>query len=347
MREDIKVSIIIPCFHGEAFVADIIGDVQSQTYGNWELIVVGNGTCQEKQREIIQKFAEIDNRIYYYSLDLPGVGRARNFGISKATGDWLAFVDVDDKLHADWLKGCVRHADPDIDMIVGGISFREVRMSKVVRSDIKLPSDEIKSSDATVFLPLYLSNLSAAYSPCSKLYRVAFLHESNVNFDETFSMCEDGIFGLELALKCKTMCLIPHVGYEYCQRNNSSAIRRYHGSFKEAAERRRYLMGAVLKKSALDERIVKKYNASLYVSDSLDVFLNEFREGSSSGIMKKVAIVKKLFEDPRLHNSWKLARPTFSNPPLVVYYIFHVLNAPFLCVITFAALWGLKRLLRR
>ena len=328
------------------FVSDIIGDIKRQTYGNWELIIVGNGPGQEKQRAIVKEFAESDNRISYYSLSSPGVSHARNFGIDKAEGDWLAFVDVDDNVPSDWLQKYLDHVDSKIDMIVGGICFKDVGTSKIDRSDIKLTSEEVKSNNAAIYLPLFLNNMSAVYSVWSKLYRLEFLREAKVRFEESFSMCEDGIFALELALKCKSICLIPQTGYEYCQRNGASAIRRYHACFSAAAERRRCLMDAVLKRSGLATAIIKQRMAMLYASDSLDALLNEFRTGAPSGLSRKVVVAKKLFADENLANAWKLFRPSFSNLPLFAYYLFYKLHIPLFCVMTIRSGFWVKQLVQ-
>lgn len=344
-REEVKVSIIMPCFNGETFVSDIIGDIKRQTYENWELIVVGNGPYQEKQREIVRQFVESDSRISYHSLNLPGVSRARNFGISKANGDWLAFVDVDDRVPQNWLQNCLTHADNNIDMVVGGICSKNMRTFQVIRSDIHLPCPEVKSMDETVYLPLFLSNLASVYSPCSKLYNARFLRDSNINFREDFSMCEDCIFALELALKCKSMCLIPQTGYEYCQREGGSAIRSYHVCFEEAAELRRNLMRSVLERSGLEPNVVESRMANLFASDSLDVLLNEFR--GTGGFSRKVQVSRRLFADKRLFKAWKISQPKLTNLPLLAFRVFHAIHAPLLSVVILGALFGLKRMLRR
>lgn len=119
-----KVSIVLPCFKSEAYVADMINDVICQSYPNWELIVVSNGPGQEAQNSVIQGFADVDPRIRLIKTDIPGVSHARNLGMKEAKGDWLIFVDADDRLMVDHLQKYVDTAlkpeNKDVDVIVSG-----------------------------------------------------------------------------------------------------------------------------------------------------------------------------------------------------------------------------------
>ena len=238
-------TIIVPCFRNEDSIADILADIKSQTCPNWELIVVGNGPSQEAQKEIVKSFASCDDRITYLSIDEAGVSRARNLGIEKASGEWIAFVDADDRIPPHWLSGYLLHASRQPDMIVGGISYRDMRTSSVRREDLKIEADGLYYQKETEFLPVFLSNMAVTYSPCTKLYNAHFLKSSGVRFREDISVYEDGIFNLELALVCKSMCFVRQTGYEYCLHPASSAIGRYHKCMAVAVDIRRRLIEEV------------------------------------------------------------------------------------------------------
>lgn len=90
------VSIITPSFNSEKFIADTIRSVQNQTYLNWEMIIVDD--CSRDQTvSIIEHFVANDNRIRFFQLDKnSGAGIAREMALSKAQGDYIAFLDADD-----------------------------------------------------------------------------------------------------------------------------------------------------------------------------------------------------------------------------------------------------------
>jgi len=97
-----KVSIIMNCFNGEAFLKEAIDSVISQTYQNWELIFWDNQSI-DNSRTIVQNYRE-DRIQYFYSESFTSLGEARNLAILQAKGDLIAFLDCDDiwlpeKLH--------------------------------------------------------------------------------------------------------------------------------------------------------------------------------------------------------------------------------------------------------
>lgn len=90
------VSIIIPTFDSEKYISDTIASVQKQTYQNWEMILVDDCSTDATQ-DIILAFLKTDKRIQFHPLEKnSGTGVARNFGVSKASGRYISFLDADD-----------------------------------------------------------------------------------------------------------------------------------------------------------------------------------------------------------------------------------------------------------
>jgi teichuronic acid biosynthesis glycosyltransferase TuaG len=94
--EKALVSIITPSFNSEKFIAGTIQSVQNQTHQNWEMIIVDD--CSTDQTvSVIQQFVKNDDRIRLFQLDKnSGAGIARETALSKAKGDYIAFLDADD-----------------------------------------------------------------------------------------------------------------------------------------------------------------------------------------------------------------------------------------------------------
>ena len=94
--KDNLVSIITPCYNSDFFLEETILSVISQTYNNWELILVDDFSS-DNTRDIIRKYSNQDIRIRYVFLQKnTGVSNARNQGILNANGRYLAFLDSDD-----------------------------------------------------------------------------------------------------------------------------------------------------------------------------------------------------------------------------------------------------------
>lgn len=92
-RNDISFSIIIPTYNRASTLSRAIGSVLSQTYGNFELIVVDDGSTDDTEVVVLDIN---DNRIRYFKKENEERNIARNFGISRAQGDYVCFLDSDD-----------------------------------------------------------------------------------------------------------------------------------------------------------------------------------------------------------------------------------------------------------
>ena len=91
------VSIIVPIFNSEKYLAQTITSVIEQTYTNWELFLINDGST-DKSEEIIKEFEKVNRRIYVINLKISSGGPAkpRNIGLEKSKGEYIAFLDNDD-----------------------------------------------------------------------------------------------------------------------------------------------------------------------------------------------------------------------------------------------------------
>lgn len=98
-----NISIIIPVYNVEAYLADCLDSILAQTFESFEVILVDDGST-DGSPAIAQKYADAHSeQICYYRKENGGPGLARNFGISKAKGDYLMFVDSDDIVDPEML----------------------------------------------------------------------------------------------------------------------------------------------------------------------------------------------------------------------------------------------------
>lgn len=89
------VSVVMPAYNAEAFIAQSIESVISQTFTNWELLVVDDGSV-DNTKTIVQHYCSVDARIYYYYQPNGKAGKARNTALKQARGEYIAFLDADD-----------------------------------------------------------------------------------------------------------------------------------------------------------------------------------------------------------------------------------------------------------
>lgn len=92
-----KISVIIPCFNLEKYIEKTVQSVLNQTYDNLEIILVDDGST-DSTPQLIDSLAKRDGRVSAFHKQNGGVSSARLYGIERASGDWIAFVDGDDLL---------------------------------------------------------------------------------------------------------------------------------------------------------------------------------------------------------------------------------------------------------
>jgi len=122
-ENNILVSIIMPAYNAEKYIANSINSVINQTFTNWELIIVDDGSTDNTSK-IINKFVINDNRIFYYYQSNKKQGKARNLAISKSKGKYLAFLDADDLWFSNKLSVQIEEINStNVDLLFSNIDF--------------------------------------------------------------------------------------------------------------------------------------------------------------------------------------------------------------------------------
>lgn len=106
VREGVKVSIIVPTYNRRELICETIESIVRQSYTNWELIVVDDGSS-DGTNDIIRNYIKKDKRVHYFNRPphLPkGANSCRNYGLSKCTGQFVKWVDSDDILKKNNLE---------------------------------------------------------------------------------------------------------------------------------------------------------------------------------------------------------------------------------------------------
>lgn len=122
-----KISIITASYNYAEYLEDAIKSVINQSYADWELIIVDDGSS-DNSLEIIKKYYEIDGRIKLYQHENhqnKGLTETIKYGISKATGDWIAFLESDDYFSPDNLlkKVAIIKKEPNVKLIFNQVKF--------------------------------------------------------------------------------------------------------------------------------------------------------------------------------------------------------------------------------
>lgn len=118
------ISIIIPCYNSQATLDATLESVVKQDFKDWEAIIVNDGSI-DKTEEIAMSWLAKDNRFKYYSKQNEGLGKTRNFGISKAKGIYILPLDSDNLVEKDFVKKALKVFDghSNIGVIYGDAEY--------------------------------------------------------------------------------------------------------------------------------------------------------------------------------------------------------------------------------
>ena len=113
-----KVSVIVPCYNQSDYLSEALNSVLSQTYTNWECIVVNDGSSDDTEKIAIE-YCEKDGRFKYVYQNNQGVSAARNNGIKKSCGYYILPLDGDDVIEPTYIELAIRHFEeyPDTTLV--------------------------------------------------------------------------------------------------------------------------------------------------------------------------------------------------------------------------------------
>lgn len=138
------VSIIIPVYNVELFLDECLKSIESQTYKNLEILLVDDGST-DNSGKICQAHILSDNRIAYFKKENGGLSSARNYGINKANGKFLCFIDSDDFVGDKFVEHLINSFDDNTDIVISGIVKTEENGVIITSSEKTLENEKFES----------------------------------------------------------------------------------------------------------------------------------------------------------------------------------------------------------
>lgn len=204
------VSIIIPIYNLEKYLAKCLNSVTNQTYRNLEIILLDDGS-DDKSLSICKEFELKDKRIKIFSHRNRGVSYTRNRGIEVANGEYLMFVDGDDWLDIFWVEKYVKTAEKsNADIVIGGVSFL-LENGSIIQKKPMVLGEFTENLWECICIK---ENEIFGYTP-NKLYRTKMLKSHGVAFNEAMKAQEDLDFALSAYNVSEKFFTIDECGYIY------------------------------------------------------------------------------------------------------------------------------------
>ena len=182
-----KLSIVVPVYNVEKYLPACIDSIISQTFTDWELILVDDGSNDDSGR-ICDEYSKTDSRIRVLHYENGGASEARNRGVKESNGDFITFIDSDDIVLPDFLSHF--SYDEKLDFEIQGFTINYIGHEQ---DNIAIKPVETKIAPVCeIYAEAELNKLSRG--PVCKLFKRSVIIENNVVYPKGIQFGEDAIF---------------------------------------------------------------------------------------------------------------------------------------------------------
>ena len=218
------VSVIVPVHDSAAYLPTCLSSVLAQTYGNFELICVDDGSTDESP-QLLAQAAAADARVHVLTQPARGVSAARNAGLDAARGAYIAFADADDAMEPRLLERATAYArEHDTDMLIFGYWYwfadKDVCVKGMAAGDEKLYAAPFSLTEHPE-LPFELSTANV----WRMLWKRGFVEDAQLRFNEQLRYSEDAAFIWQAESLAERIVLVRERLYRYRRDGRGAASR--------------------------------------------------------------------------------------------------------------------------
>lgn len=334
------ISVIMPCYHVEEYLPDIISDFDVQTFQDIEIILVNDGGG-DKQLKTMTHLKEKNEKIIIIDKPNGGLPSARNAGLMQAKGEYVVFVDPDDRVIPFFLQKLLEAiTSENTDVAVGGFVIHYTKEGRKVEDFLNVSDLPVDGNKRIEYL---LSISTVRNAVWNKIYRTAFLKECQCRFNEGLFYSEDEEFNMRILLKTNRITLIPDSGYVYMCRDSNSICSKYVEGYKEARELAISLREQVMRKIGMSDEEIHKVMLEDYYLLGYFMVCNLLKKRSPLSYKeRKKYVAMHVLNNPTMTEAFKKRNSLNDNLFTKVYNQCFKWHSAFLMVYTFRLLYGLK-----
>lgn len=194
-----KVSVIIPVYNSEKFIGKCIDSVLAQTFQDFELILINDGSKDNSQKILEEYKQKEPKKITLIQQKNKGVAKTRNESIQIAKGKYIMLIDNDDFIDKDYIETFVKEIEEHDDDVVMGGYRRPNEQGKIIKK-LQLPNEPWGK-----FM---------IFAPWARIYKKEYLIKNDIKFLPT-NIGEDVFFNIQAMLMSKKIKIINYIGYNW------------------------------------------------------------------------------------------------------------------------------------
>ena len=225
-KQNLKLSVIMPAYNVEKYVAKTLDSILLQTYENLEIICINDGST-DNTLNILKKYAEKDKRIILIDQENRGLSGARNVGMSIMTGDYFTFMDSDDWIQLGAYQKCmeiIQQEERPIDIMVfnGFLYFQGIAFDDPILFNLFEYREwgDLSQSHFKDYKK-HASPLHNTMAVWNKIIRTDFYRQYNIQFMERM-LAQDRLFSAQIYLKAKNVYVLED--YLSCYRKQPESL---------------------------------------------------------------------------------------------------------------------------
>lgn len=199
-----KISVIVPIYNAVTYLSCCLDSILAQTFIDWELILVDDGS-PDLCGVICDDYAKKDSRIRVIHKPNGGVSSARNSGLDVAKGEYICFIDADDKIDSRYLEAFVNAEKSDL--VISGFKYNS--------GDKYTPGNAFYIGNDFVNRVPQIIRLQSIYVPWAKMFKRCIIENNKLRFDIKLRLSEDTTFVYYYLSFCNSVTLIDNDYYYY------------------------------------------------------------------------------------------------------------------------------------
>ena len=298
-----KISVIIPVYNTEKYLRRCFDSVINQTYPNMEMVVINDGSKDNSEKIINEYRNEYPEIISYYSKENTGVADTRNFGIEKAKGDYIMFLDSDDYIDEALFNHLETYVNQNIDLI----KFKLQRVTRDGKLIEFVPGETFENTSGQEgFNKLYGTDVLLD-SPCVYLIKKDIFIKNNLKFKVGTEHEDFGLMPFVIVL-AKTMVSVNFYGYYYVQSDNSITRNEdYSKTFKKAYDALAHYDNAIEHLKKLDLNEITKQNVKIYYTNAIILKTKELQPADQEKYIQEIK-KRKMTKNIKIRNIKQLIK---------------------------------------